>query len=200
MEPQSTVRRVELTAMSVDIVGSMGLAGLLTQPELWQITEELYVICCKIVERFGGRVDRFTGDGVMAAFVHAADDGGPAGHAERACRAALRLRDEIHSYSRGLRYERGVPLRARIGLNSGSAIVGRLGGREETMCGFAVCMSKRVEELARPGTVCIGESTAELVGAGAQFGMRDRRLVQPRGALAPVAVHELTAVEEAQKV
>jgi class 3 adenylate cyclase len=63
------------------------------------------------------------------------------------------------------------------------------------MCGFAVCMSKRVEELARPGTVCIGETTAQLVGA--RFRTRDRRLVQPRGAQAPVAVHELTAVDEA---
>ena len=85
-------------------------------------------------------------------------------------------------------------MRTRIGVNSGEAMVGLLGGSEATMCGYPVALSKRIEELARPGTVCLGEATAALLDDA--FELRDRRVVDLKGALAPLAVLELTSTRE----
>jgi class 3 adenylate cyclase len=182
-------RQVELTMVSVDIADSTRLAGIVGQREFWEITEELFTLCCVGVQRFAGRIERFTGDGVMAAFTGEQ-------HAPRACRAALLLRDDIRGFSRELRYQCGVIVRTRIGINSGEAMVGLLGGTEAAMCGYPVALSKRIEELARPGTVCIGEATAALLGE--EFELRDGRVVEPRGALGPLSVLELRAVEYAE--
>lgn len=179
-------RAVQMTTMSVDIAGSTRLAGIIGQRDFWAITEELFTLCRTGVERFEGRIERFTGDGVMAVF--AGED-----HAPRACRSALWLREAIRGLSREVDARCGVLVRTRIGLNSGEAMVGLLGGSEEAVCGYPVALSKRIEEFARPGSVSVGEATAALLDNA--FRLRGRRVIEPRGALAPVAVLELSSVD-----
>ena len=104
-----------------------------------------------IVKRYGGTVDKFTGDGIMAVF------GAPTtleDHAFRACLAALDIQKEI-----------GATLPLRIGLNSGQVIAGEIGSGKAgyTAIGEQVGMAQRMESAAPPGGVMLSESTARYV-------------------------------------
>src|SRR5712692_2084320 len=102
--------RKQVTVLFADVKGSMELAEHLDAEEWSQIME--------------GFVDKFTGDGIMALF------GAPIAHedhAQRACYAALHLRDELRRFAQELRRERGLDVATRIGINSGEVVVGKIG-------------------------------------------------------------------------
>src|SRR5436309_13151231 len=116
--------RKQVTVLFADVKGSMELAEQL-DPEEWSaIMQRFFGILSEGVERFEGFVDKFTGDGIMALF------GAPIAHedhAQRACYAALHLRDELRRFAQELRRERGLDVATRIGLNSGEVVVGKIG-------------------------------------------------------------------------
>ena len=107
------------------------------------------------IERFGGTVEKFIGDAVMAAF------GAPAVHeddAERAVRAGLRLLDAVDD----LNEQHGLDLTVRIGIATGPAVVstGAHPERGEGMlAGDVVNTAARLQTAAAPGTVVVGEAT-----------------------------------------
>jgi hypothetical protein len=87
-------------------------------------TQRFFQILADGVERFEGFVDKFTGDGIMALF------GAPIAHedhAQRACYAALHLRDTLRRYADELRMQQGLNFSVRTGLNSGEVVVGKIG-------------------------------------------------------------------------
>src|SRR5689334_6496794 len=119
-------------------------------------------ILTKGVERFDGFVDKFTGDGILALFGAriAHED-----HAQRACLAALYLRDELVRYASELQREHGVQFATRMGLNSGEVVVGSIGEDLDmtyTAIGQTVGLAQRMEQLAEPDTVYLSEHTATL--------------------------------------
>ena len=92
--------------------------------------QRFFAILADGVERFEGFVDKFTGDGIMALF------GAPIAHedhAQRACYAALHLRDEIARYATEVKREHGVGFSTRMGINSGEVVVGT---RSATICAW----------------------------------------------------------------
>jgi SAM (Sterile alpha motif) domain-containing protein/adenylate/guanylate cyclase family protein len=116
--------RKQVTVLFADVKGSMELAEQMDPKEWSAIMQRFFQILAEGVERFEGFVDKFTGDGIMALF------GAPIaheGHAQRACYAALHLRDALRRHADALRLERGLSFAVRIGLNSGE--VGRRPGR-----------------------------------------------------------------------
>ena len=77
-----------------------------------------------MVQRYGGTVDKFTGDGIMAVF------GAPVAledHAVRACLAALGVQEEAKRLAAEVQDRDGVDLQLRVGLNSGQVIAGEIG-------------------------------------------------------------------------
>ncbi len=101
----------------------MDIAATVGPERLREIMTELVMRAAAVVRRYGGTVDKFTGDGIMAVF------GAPAAledHALRACLAALGIQDEAEAWRRGQRRD-GVELRLRVGLNSGQVIAGEIG-------------------------------------------------------------------------
>src|ERR1051326_1595875 len=108
--------RKHITVLFADVAGSMDLQERL-DAEVWaQIMGRFVSILAEGVRKFGGTVDKFTGDGIMALF------GAPVAqedHARRACHAAWHLTRAIGQYSEELRREQGVELQVRLGLNSG---------------------------------------------------------------------------------
>jgi adenylate cyclase len=60
--------RKQVTVMFVDIKGSTDLSGSMPAEEWWEIMEQFFAVLAAGVERWDGRVDRFTGDGIMAVF------------------------------------------------------------------------------------------------------------------------------------
>jgi class 3 adenylate cyclase len=98
-----------------------------------------------------------------------ADVGAPIAHedhAQRACYAALYLRDELRRYARDVKREHGLGFSVRMGLNSGEVVVGKIGDdlrMDYTAQGQTVGLAARLEQLASPDTVYVSEHTTSLV-------------------------------------
>jgi adenylate cyclase len=166
----------QVTVLFADVVHSMDLAAAVGPERLRELMSELLDRSSAVVQRYGGTVNQFTGDGVMAIF------GAPMSledHAIRACLAAL----EIHKQVRDLQL--------RIGLNSGEVIAGEIGSgmHRYTTIGDQVGMAQRMESAAPPGGVMLSQSTARLVGSHAV--LSERLLVRIKGADDPVPAYEL---------
>ena len=114
--------RKQVTVLFADVKGSVELSDAL-DPERWHaILERFFEILAEGVHRFEGTVNQYTGDGIMALF------GAPLAHedhAQRACHAALQLRDALRRFTDRLRVEEGLNFSVRLGLNSGEVVVGR---------------------------------------------------------------------------
>ena len=152
----------QVTVLFADVVHSMDIAAAVGPERLREIMAELVNRASSAVERYGGTVDKFTGDGIMALFgaPKALED-----HAARACRAALDLQDEASRLADDLASVDAVRLVLRIGLNSGQVIAGEVGGARlgYTAVGEQVGMAQRMESVAPTGGVMLSESTARLV-------------------------------------
>src|SRR5438132_9522807 len=154
--------RKQVTVLFADVKGSMDLAEQL-DPEVWSdIMQRFFRILADGVERFEGFVDKFTGDGIMALF------GAPIAHedhAQRACFAALHLRDALRRYADELRRTAGLSFSVRIGLNSGDVVVGTIGDdlrMDYTAQGHTVGLAQRMEQRAAADSAYLTENTARL--------------------------------------
>ena len=181
--------RKQVTVLFADVKGSVELSGQV-DPEAWHgIMDRFLQLLTDGVHRFGGHVNQYTGDGIMALF------GAPIAHedhAQRACYAVLRLEDELRDYADELRRTRGLSFSTRMGLNSGEVVVGKIGEdlrMDYTAHGQTVGLASRVEQLAEPGHAYLTDHTARLVEGF--FALRDLGEFDLRGAEVPLRVHEL---------
>ena len=182
-------QRKQVTVLFADVKGSLELAEQ-TGPEEWhRILNRFFEVLSEGVHRFEGSINQYTGDGIMALF------GAPIAHedhAQRACYAALYLRDELQRYADELRVSCGLSFFARMGLNSGEVIVGAIGDdlrMDYTAQGHVVGLAQRMEQLAEPGLACLTGDTARLVGG--YFQLVPLGPVRVKGGAAPVEVFKL---------
>jgi adenylate cyclase len=181
----------QVTVLFADVVHSMDIAAALGAERLREVMGELFSHSSAIVLRYGGTVDKFTGDGIMAVF------GAPIAledHALRACRAALDIQKDVQILDQEVEDRDHVTLQLRIGLNSGGAITGEIGSAplSYTAVGEQVGMAQRMESVAPPGGVMVSESTARLVENSAVLG--DPELVHIKGGLNPIPARRLLAI------
>jgi len=183
--------RKQVTVLFADVQGSMQLAERL-DPEQWHhVMDRFFVILTDGVHRFEGTINQYTGDGIMALF------GAPLAledHAQRACRAALYLRDELRRYGDALRVEHGLNFSVRMGLNSGEVVVGAIGDdlrMDYTALGHTVGLAARMEQLAEPGQTLLTDHTAQLVAG--YFTLRDLGPARVKGVSEPLRIHALEA-------
>ena len=179
-----------------DVVHSMDIAAAVGPERLREIMAELVMRAAAVVQRYGGTVDKFTGDGIMAVF------GAPAAledHALRACLAALGIQEEVTRIAAEVERRDGIDLQLRVGLNSGQVIAGDIGSAAlgYTAIGEQVGMAQRMESVAPPGGVMVSESTARLVEGAVIFG--EPELVHIKGAEDAVPARRLLSVA-AQRV
>jgi adenylate cyclase len=180
-----------VTVLFADVVHSMDIAAAVGPERLREIMTELADRCAAVVQHFGGTVDKFTGDGIMAVF------GAPVAledHAIRACLAALGVQEEAKRLAIDVQERDGVDLQLRVGLNSGQVIAGEIGSGPfgYTAVGEQVGMAQRMESVASPGGVMLSASTARLVDGAASLG--EPELVRVKGVDKPVVVRRLVAV------
>ncbi|MGE5697079.1 MAG: adenylate/guanylate cyclase domain-containing protein [Candidatus Sericytochromatia bacterium] len=152
----------QVTVLFADVVHSMDIAAAVGPERLREIMAELVDRCAVVVQRYGGTVDKFTGDGIMAVF------GAPVSledHAFRACLAAVDIQEEARRLASEVESTDHVELQLRVGLNSGQVIAGDIGSGAMgyTAIGEHVGMAQRMESVAAPGGVMLSESTARLV-------------------------------------
>jgi class 3 adenylate cyclase len=177
------------TVMFVDVKGSVDLSRRIELENWWSVIDGLFELMCENVYGFGGWVGNFTGDGINAVFDARPDH---ECHARRACAAALTMRDAIRMAALELHDERGLDLLVRIGINSGEVVTGTLGNRYKryyTAHGYVVGLAKRIEALAPPDRIYLGEHTASLVRGWAQ--LHDRGSFDVKGADAQIRAFEL---------
>ena len=183
----------QVTVLFADVVHSMDIAATVGAERLREIMTDLADRCAAVVQRYGGTVDKFTGDGIMAVF------GAPVAledHAVRACMAAIGVQEEAKRLAVDVRECDGVELQLRVGLNSGQVIAGEIGSGSfgYTAVGEQVGMAQRMESVAPPGGVMLSASTARLVDGLAALGAP--QMLHIKGADKPVAAQRLVSMEE----
>jgi len=158
--PREPERR-QLTVLFCDLVRSTELSAKLDPEDMGQVIRAYHRACAETVERWGGHVAKYMGDGVLAYF------GWPQAHedeAERAVRAGLAIIDDLA----GLDTLAGAPLAARVGIATGLVMVGELIGEgaaeEQAVVGETPNLAARLQALAAPGSVVISQATRRLVG------------------------------------
>jgi class 3 adenylate cyclase len=157
--PQETAERRQVTVMFSDLVGSTALSARMDPEDLREVISAYQKCVAETVQRLGGFVAKYMGDGVLVYF------GYPQAHeddAERAVRAGLELTAGVGSLNSP------VPLQARVGIATGLVVVGDLIGsgeaQERGIVGETPNLAARLQGIAEPNTVTISESTRKLVG------------------------------------
>ncbi len=181
----------ELTILFADVAGFTGLSERLGEDVVPLLGRYLDLVS-NTVQGEAGTVDKFIGDAVMAFW------GAPhenADHAAAACRAALKAERAIRAS--GLTDDRGQPIRVRIGVNSGSVLVGNIGSQTRlnyTVIGDAVNVASRLEgaNKAYGSAIIVGERTREL--AGTEILVRRLDKVAVYGRMGGTAIYELVGL------
>jgi class 3 adenylate cyclase/predicted ATPase len=157
----SIAERRHLTVMFCDLVGSTALSTRYDPEDLRGIIGAYHGCCTELVERNGGFVAKYMGDGVLAYF------GYPQAHehdAERAIRAGLALVEAVPK----LATTAGSSLQVRVGIATGLVVVGDLIGagaaQEQAVVGETPNLAARLQALAEPAAVVIAASTRRLTG------------------------------------
>jgi adenylate cyclase len=186
----------QVTVLFADVVRSMDIAAALGPERLREVVNELVSRAVAAVQHYGGTVDKFTGDGIMALF------GAPIAlehHAYRACLAALEIQQVSRQVAVEVARRDGIELSLRVGLNSGQVIAGEVGATHlgYTAVGEQVGMAQRMESVAPPGGVMLSESTARLVEDRVVLG--EREIVHIKGVSAGVPARRLLAADLEQR-
>jgi predicted ATPase/class 3 adenylate cyclase len=158
---ENHAERRPLTVMICDLVGSTALSGRLDPEDLRGVIGAYHRCCAELVERHGGFVAKYMGDGLLAYF------GYPRAHeddAERAVQAGLGLIEAVPK----LNTAASVSLQVRVGIATGLVVVGDLIGagaaQEQAVVGETPNLAARLQALAEPGAVVISASTRRLTG------------------------------------
>ncbi len=157
--------RRPVTAVFSDLVGSTQLSSTLDAEEYRDLIEAYQVRAVSIVRRFGGDVEGYSGDGILFRF------GWPEAHDDDAAQA---LRASLEVASGVAAIESRHRLRVRIGVHSGTVVVGEMGGAERRatmLVGEVLNVSARLQSVAEPGTVVASQATIALVNE--QFVVED---------------------------
>ncbi|NIO03834.1 MAG: AAA family ATPase [Proteobacteria bacterium] len=158
-----------VTVLFADVAGSTRIFEKLDPEEVHNIMDGCFKIMMDEVHNYGGTVNQFTGDGIMALF------GAPLAHedhARRACYAALGIQRALEAYAEKVKARFGTEFKMRIGLNSGSVVVGSIGDdsrRDYTAEGDTVNLASRIETLADPGNILISNNTYHRVSHDFEF-------------------------------
>jgi class 3 adenylate cyclase len=149
-----------ITALFADVVGSTALGERLPPDEVKALIGECVNRMVRAIEQLGGTIEAYMGDGIAAFF------GMPTAHEddpERAAHAALQILDVVGEYAQDIAAAWGVAdFNVRIGVNTGQAAVGVVGGEQQHMValGDTTNVAARLQSVAAPGTIVVGEATA----------------------------------------
>jgi class 3 adenylate cyclase len=158
-KPQDTAERRQVTVMFADLVGSTALSARMDPEDLREVISAYQTCVAETVQRFGGFVAKYMGDGVLIyyGYPHAHED-----DAERAVRSGLELLTAVGDL------KTHAPLQTRVGIATGLVVVGDLIGsgasQEQAIVGETPNVAARLQGVAEPNSVVIAETTRRLVG------------------------------------
>ncbi|MET0614392.1 MAG: adenylate/guanylate cyclase domain-containing protein [Thermoleophilaceae bacterium] len=155
--------RRQVTVLFADLSGYTAFAERLDPEDVKSLVDRALLRLGAEVERYGGTVDKYIGDNVMAIF------GAPVAHeddAERAVRAGLGMQAAMEEVNAGL--PAGAHFALRVGVNTGEVIAGAVGDAY-TVVGDTVNVASRLQSAARPGSVTVGERTMRSTDAAVEY-------------------------------
>lgn len=182
------------TVILADVKGSTDLLERMGTEAWVEVMNRILHLLESEVYRYGGEVDQFRGDGLVAFFgATSAHEDDP----ERAIFSALAMQHAIQPLARELSDSQGMDIQLRVGVNTGEVIITSIGDRsrhsEDTAMGEAVALAARMEAGAEPGTVLASENTYRLVES--QFEWEPLGEIRVKGVSQPVAIYRPKAAK-----
>ena len=158
----------DVSVLFSDIVGFTTMSEKMSPAAVSLLLNDYFSRMTDIIFKYEGTLDKYIGDAIMAVFGAPLD---MPDHCLRAIKAALEMRDQLESFNADRK--EGPTIRIRIGINSGKAVAGELGGinkKEYTVLGDTVNTASRLESsVAKPMQVVVGENTYNATKAHFDF-------------------------------
>jgi class 3 adenylate cyclase/tetratricopeptide (TPR) repeat protein len=181
--------RRQLTVMFCDMVGSTALSARMDPEDLHEVIRRYQEACAEVIGRFDGYIGHYVGDGILVYF------GYPRAHEDdprRAVQAGLEIVEAVKPLNTEI-VAPGVEIAVRVGINTGLVVAGDIGTgefRDEmAVVGETPNVAARLQDLAEPGAVLVGQSTHRLVEG--LFVFDDLGPHAIKGIEAPVAVYRV---------
>jgi class 3 adenylate cyclase/tetratricopeptide (TPR) repeat protein len=182
--------RRTVTVLFADLSGYTAVAERLDPESVKRQLERILGRLGEEVVTYGGYVDKFIGDNVMAIF------GAPVAHgddAERAVRAGLGMQAAMSEVNEPLAAQHGARFELCVGINTGEVLAGHIGD-SYTVIGDTVNVAARLQAAARPGSVTVGEATYRATHEAIDFSALEQPLVL-KGKTEPVSAWEVLAAD-----
>ncbi|TPQ39111.1 adenylate/guanylate cyclase domain-containing protein [Bradyrhizobium guangdongense] len=179
-----------VTVFFSDVAGFSTFSERMSPGALVALMNEYLSAMTDIIESYGGYVDKYVGDSIVAVF------GAPVSDPEHACnavRAALRCSERLEELNKNNVSFQGYKLAHRVGLNSGDALVGNIGSRRRfnyTVMSDAVNVASRLEGANKyfGSSIMASEMTVALTGG--TFAWRELDAIRVKGRSDPVKIYE----------
>lgn len=160
---ENDAERRQLTVLFCDLVASTELSVRLDPEHLREVVRDYQAVSAEAIRPFGGHIAQYLGDGLLIYF------GFPVAHeddAHRAVHAGLAILQGVRRLNERLERERDLRIAVRIGIHTGPVVTGSMGsgGREEQLAvGQTPNIAARLQAMAEPDTVVLGDTTYRLV-------------------------------------
>jgi predicted ATPase/class 3 adenylate cyclase len=186
--------RKQVTVVFSDFSGFTALSEKLDPEEVKEIMSRVFGEIAGVVARYGGFIEKFVGDAVMAIF------GVPKSHEDdpiRAIKAARGIHDLVETLSPKLEEKAGGPISMHTGVNTGLVVTGEVDVEKGThgVSGDTVNLASRLSSLAQPGEILVGPDTYRRTEGYFEFRKQEPKKV--KGKSDPVEMYEMVSVKEA---
>ncbi len=160
-------RKQEVTVLFADMVGFTAFSESTETEAVVDVLNQYFEVFHSIIDYYGGHVDKYIGDAVMAVFNHPTPN---EEHTRHAAMAGIAM--TIACEQLGVLRQDGEKVAFRVGLNRGDVIVGNIGAAERleyTVIGDAVNVASRMGSLGKPNEVVLPKATFDAIGSGFDF-------------------------------
>ncbi len=184
--------RQQVSILFADMVGFTSFSENTESEDVVQVLNRHFELFHRIIDYYGGHVDKYIGDAVMAVFNHPHEDDAHVRHAAMAGMAMTLACQRLNDMNRN-----GPEVLFRVGINHGEAIVGNIGAVERleyTIIGDAVNVASRMTGLGAGGEMMLSKNTFGEIGKGFAFESIGQKSI--KGIQKPINCGRLVAEDE----
>ena len=184
----------EISVLMSDLRGFTAMSADFSPKKMISVLNHYFEKMVSVIDRFGGTVIEFLGDGIFVVFGAPADD---PDHASHAVACAVEMQNALDAANQK-NLEKGYPelvMEMGIGINSGNAIVGNIGSMKKMkygVMGYTVNLAGRIESLTIGGQIYVSENTKKLAGEELQINSQNSVLF--KGASEPLTVYSVCGI------